>query len=131
MKRRHLETTTCSKRTLKKELCIHRRLLEWGRLLIKNTFEGGRLFVKGRYVKSNHCGVSLELQSLNSTFNRGRENRFSSAPLWSVIFFSQSFALQVFKYCYEPFNKQLCDFITFFILCLSISRLALQLWIYQ
>ena len=74
--------------------------------------------------------VSLELQSLNSTFNRGGENKFSSAPLWSVIF-SQSFALQVVKYCYEPFNKQICDFITFCTLCLSISRLALQLWIYQ
>ena len=31
-------------------------------------------------------------------------------------FFSQSFALQVYKYCYEPFNKQICDFITFCIL---------------
>ena len=87
MKRRHLVTTTFSKQNFKKELCIHRRLLEWGHLLIKNTFEGGRLFVKGRCVKSNYCGVSLELQSLNSTFNRAEENKFSSAPLWSVIFF--------------------------------------------
>ena len=47
-----------------------------GELINKTHSKGGRLFVKGRCVKSNHCGVSLELQSLKSTFNRGGENFF-------------------------------------------------------